>query len=254
MTVPRPMTRAQGFTLIELIVALFITAIIFAVGYGSINQALRNHEQLKEHQARLSEVQSAVRVMVQDFSELAPRPIRDQLGQNWLACITTQSTTTQTDLSSDANSSSPDSSAPDSAPAETDTDTAATTDTSDTDDSDTPDDGGPDLVAFTRAGWANPAGIQRPTLERVSYRFAKGILRRMHWAVLDDIEGSQPVRRDLLTHVKSVTFRFMNDSRQWVTQWPATGSNALRTRPFAVQITLELEDWGEIVRIVEVAT
>jgi general secretion pathway protein J len=248
MTAQPGAVRSGGFTLIELIVALFITAIIFAVGYGSINQALRNHEQLKEHQARLSEVQSAVRVMVQDFSELAPRPIRDQLGQNWLACITTQSTTTQADLTSDSSSSSPDSSSPDLAPAEPDTDTA------DTDDSDTPDDGGPDLVAFTRAGWANPAGIQRPTLERVSYRFAKGILRRMHWAVLDDIEGSQPVRRDLLTHVKSVTFRFMNDSRQWVTQWPATGSNALRTRPFAVQITLELEDWGEIVRIVEVAT
>jgi hypothetical protein len=68
-------------------------------------------------------------------------------------------------------------------------------------------------------------GIQRPTLERVSYRFAKGTLRRMHWAVLDSTEGSQPVRRDLLTHVKSVTFRFMNDSRQWVTQWPAVGAS-----------------------------
>ena len=248
MTTQRGAVRSGGFTLIELIVAMFITAIIFAVGYGSINQALRNHEQLKEHQARLSEVQSAVRVMVQDFSELAPRPIRDQLGQNWLACITSQSTTTQADVTSDSGSSAPDSSSPDSTPAESDTDT------NDTDDSSAPDDGGPDLVAFTRGGWANPAGIQRPTLERVSYRFAKGILRRMHWAVLDSTEGSQPVRRDLLTHVKSVTFRFMNDSRQWVTQWPATGSNALRTRPFAVQITLELEDWGEIVRIVEVAT
>ena len=247
MKTPRRTAHGGGFTLIELIVALFITAIIFAVGYGSINQALRNHEQLKEHQARLSELQDAVRVMVQDFSELAPRPIRDQLGQNWLACITTQSATAPADTGLNPDS---DSSAPDSSAAQPDTD-----DSDDSDESDTaPDDGGPDLVAFTRAGWANPAGIQRPTLERVSYRFAKGTLRRMHWAVLDDIEGSQPVRRDLLTHVKSVTFRFMNDSRQWVTQWPATGSNALRTRPFAVQITLELEDWGEIVRIVEVAT
>ena len=239
MTTQRGAVRSGGFTLIELIVAMFITAIIFAVGYGSINQALRNHEQLKEHQARLSELQDAVRVMVQDFSELAPRPIRDQLGQNWLACITTQSTTTQADVTSDSDSSSPDSSSPDSAPVESDT---------------APDDGGPDLVAFTRAGWANAAGIQRPTLERVSYRFAKGTLRRMHWAVLDSTEGTQPVRRDLLTHVKSVTFRFMNDSRQWVDVWPATGATTLRSRPFAVQVTLELEDWGEIVRIVEVPT
>jgi general secretion pathway protein J len=244
MTLQRRAARGGGFTLIELIVALFITAIIFTVGYGAINQALRNHEQLKEHQSRLSEVQDAVRVMAQDFSELSPRPIRDQLGQNWLACITTQSSTAPADTSatSDSDSSSPDSS-------------AAEPDTDDTDGSDTaPDDGGPDLVAFTRGGWANPAGIQRPTLERVSYRFAKGTLRRMHWAVLDSIEGTQPVRRDLLTHVKSVTFRFMNDSRQWVDQWPATGSTTLRSRPFAVQVTLELEDWGEIVRVVEVPT
>jgi general secretion pathway protein J len=63
-----------------------------------------------------------------------------------------------------------------------------------------------------------------------------------------------PVRRDVLTHVKSVTFRFMNDSRQWVNQWPALGSSSLRTRPFAVEITLDLEDWGKIVRVVEVPT
>jgi type II secretion system protein J len=86
----------------------------------------------------------------------------------------------------------------------------------------------------------------------VSYRFANGILRRMHWMVLDGTEASLPVRRDLLTRVKSVSFRFMNDSHQWVTDWPAIGSGTLRTRPFAIEITLELEDWGHIVRVVEV--
>jgi general secretion pathway protein J len=234
-----PRSRRAGFTLIELMVALFITAIIFTVGYGAINQALRHHDELKEHQGRLSEVQNAVRAMVQDFSELAARPIRDPLGQNWLACITTQS--------SDALSASPDASATTgsgSAPAEPDDD--------DEDNPPPADDGGPDLVAFTRGGWANPAGIQRPTLERVSYRFANGILRRMHWTVLDDTEASLPVRRDLLTHVKSVSFRFMNDARQWTTQWPAVGATGLRSRPFAVEITLELEDWGHIVRVIEV--
>jgi general secretion pathway protein J len=240
MTLRNASSNAEGFTLIELMVALFITAIIFAVGYGGINQALKNHAQVKEHQDRLSEVETAVRIMVQDFSELSARPIRDQLGQNWQACIVTPTPDALSDsLSSTATSSAP-------APPDDDDDT-------DTDDSSPPpDDGGPDLVAFTRGGWANPAGIQRPTLERVSYRFANGILRRMHWTVLDGTEASVPVRRDVLTHVKSVTFRFMNDARQWVNQWPALGTSSLRTRPFAVEITLDLEDWGKIVRVIEV--
>ncbi len=230
--------RAPGFTLVELLVALFITAIIFTIGYGAINQALHHHEELKDHQARLSEVQNAVRAMVQDFSELAARPVRDPLGQNWLACVTTQGSNSVAGSADSALSSSSGSS-----PASPDDD----------DDNPAPgDDGGPDLVAFTRGGWANPAGIQRPTLERVSYRFANGTLRRMHWTVLDDTEGTVPVRRDLLTHVKSVSFRFMNESRQWINQWPGLGVTGLRTRPFAVEITLELEDWGHIVRVIEV--
>ncbi|HTY94002.1 MAG TPA: type II secretion system minor pseudopilin GspJ [Steroidobacteraceae bacterium] len=232
---PRP---SKGFTLIELIVALFITAILFAIGYGAINESLRNHDQLKQRQARLTEVQNAVRVMVQDFSELAARPIRDQLGQNWVACLTTQAAAA-TAAGGDAAAAAPDEDADDSDAAAGDT---------------ARDDGGPDLVAFTRGGWANPAGIQRPTLERVSYRFANGTLRRMHWTVLDGTEASMPVRRDLLTHVKSVAFRFMDASRQWVTQWPALGASGLRTRPFAVEVTLELDDWGRIVRVIEVPT
>jgi general secretion pathway protein J len=237
MRPPRLHRRAAGFTLIELIVALFITAIIFAVGYGAINQALRNHEQVKEHQDRLSEVQNAVRVMVQDFSELQARPVRDQLGQNWIACITT-APPASANTGSTFNTSS--------APADKDAD----------DELDNPptDDGGPDLVAFTRGGWANPAGIQRPTLERVSYRFANGIVRRMHWTVLDGTEASVPVRRDLLTHVKSIAFRYMNDSHEWVTDFPGAANSGLRVRPFAVEVTLELEDWGHIVRVIEVPT
>ncbi len=243
MTPRRATAKAAGFTLVELMVALFITAIIFAVGYGAINQALKNHTQVKEHQDRLSEVQTAVRIMVQDFSELSARPIRDQLGQNWQACLITP---TPDALSGSMGAPT--------APAATAA-AAPPDDADDTDDSSAPaDDGGPDLIAFTRGGWANPAGIQRPTLERVSYRFANGILRRMHWMVLDGTEGTAPVRRDVLTHVKSVTFRFMNGSRQWVTQWPALGTPSLRTRPFAVEITLDLEDWGKIVRVVEVPT
>lgn len=113
-------------------------------------------------------------------------------------------------------------------------------------------------IEFTRAGWTNTAGLQRPTLQRVAYRLdADGALWRDHWRVLDRTQTSEPVRVRLLTDVNSVTFRFMDAQRAWVERWPTLeGQNPLdagRSRPVAVEVTLDLEDWGEIRRIVEVS-
>jgi type II secretion system protein J len=113
-------------------------------------------------------------------------------------------------------------------------------------------------VTLTRAGWANPAGIQRPALERVTYILENGTLRREHWPVLDAVMATTTVRRELLDKVKSVTVRYMDLSFNWREQWPpqalAGDPNAnLRLRPIAVEVTLELEDWGKIVRVIEIA-
>jgi prepilin-type N-terminal cleavage/methylation domain-containing protein len=43
-----------GFTLIELMVAIFITAILLSMGYGAVNQALGNRDALNTRQERLS--------------------------------------------------------------------------------------------------------------------------------------------------------------------------------------------------------
>jgi general secretion pathway protein J len=203
---------SRGFTLIELLVALFITAIVFAMGYGAINQALNDREAIEVRQDRLTAVQNAVRVLVQDFSQLAPRPVREPVGDGWQPALIAQ-----------------------------------------------PQQSSQSLVTFTRAGWTNPAGIQRPALQRVSYVLENGTLRRLHWPVLDATLSNDPLRRDLLERVKTVNFRYMDDARQWRDQWPvqvAPGDpeKSLRFRPLAVEVTLELEDWGKIVRIIEVGT
>jgi len=114
------------------------------------------------------------------------------------------------------------------------------------------------LVTFTRMGWANPAGLQRPALERVRYVFEDGTLYREHWRVLDTVLGAQPVRRKLLEHVRGVRFRYMESGRSWADQWPGivTGGDPrqpqLRRRPIAVEVTLDLEDYGTLTRIIEV--
>ncbi len=66
------------------------------------------------------------------------------------------------------------------------------------------------IVALTRAGWANPAGLQRPGLQRVAYFLENGTLRREYWNVLDPTLSSTTTKRDLLTHVKTVTVRYLD--------------------------------------------
>jgi general secretion pathway protein J len=111
-------------------------------------------------------------------------------------------------------------------------------------------------IEFTRAGWTNTAGLARPTLQRVAYRLDQDGLWRDHWRVLDRTQTSEPVRVRLLSGVRAVTFRFLSPSREWIDRWPQPGGNPAeqeRARPAAVEVTLELEDWGQIRRVVEVA-
>ena len=210
------MTRRQhGFTLVELIVAMMVLAVLAAIGYGTINQAVKSHEALKAQQAELIGLQNAVRILEQDFLQAAPRPVRQAIGDEppQLAFL---------------------GAAPGAQP----------------------------IVALTRAGWSNPAGLQRPGLQRVAYFLENGTLRREYWNVLDPTLASQTLRHNLLEHVKSFQLRYMDVNHSWQTQWPpatscqgcSTQEQALRQRPLAVEITIDTEDWGKIVRIIEVAS
>ncbi len=201
--------RSRGFTLVELLVAMFITAILFAMGYGAMNQAISNREGIQKQQQRLTDVQRAMRLMVQDFAQAAPRPVRDAIGG---ATDPAFKSGTPTGV----------------------------------------------LVTLTRGGWSNPAGVQRPTLQRVQYVFADGTLRRENFPVLDAVADVKPRERPLLADVRSVKLRYLADGGQWVEVWPPPQStpNAKqrdRLLPNAVEVTLELTDWGKLVRIIEVA-
>jgi general secretion pathway protein J len=69
--------RTRGFTLIEVVIAMFVAAIMFAIGYSAINQALLDRDALNESQARVTEIQRGMRVVAQDFAQMAARAARD---------------------------------------------------------------------------------------------------------------------------------------------------------------------------------
>ena len=229
--------RQRGFTLIELLVALFITAIMFAFGYRALDQAFRSRREVDEHSARLIAVQQAVRTLEQDLELLAPRPVRNLIGDGYLPAVSAAQNNTigslGTTLSSGASggfgssSSINGSSAP--------------------------------LLTFTRGGWTNPAGIQRSELQRVSYSIENGALIRQYYPMLDATEAVQPVKRQLIDHVKNFSLRFMDAGHNWQNGWPpiTSGAGAVsalpRLRPVAVEVTIELDDWGVLVRHIEVA-
>ena len=112
------------------------------------------------------------------------------------------------------------------------------------------------LADLTRSGWTNPAGLSRSTLQRVTYRLLDNKLERAYWTALDRTLSTEPTSAVMLDKVRAVSFRFMDQNQTWHDQWPPlgySGADAARLRPIAVEFTLELEDWGKIVRLVEVA-
>ena len=72
----------RGFTLIELLVALAIFAVMAALAFGGIGEAVRQSERLDSQQQRWHAVQRAVRLMENDFSQMRARPVRNILGQD----------------------------------------------------------------------------------------------------------------------------------------------------------------------------
>jgi general secretion pathway protein J len=200
---------ARGFTLIEILVAVAIFAIVGMLAFGGYSELMRHSERLRESAARTRTIQTAVHRLAQDFASLEPRPVRAQLGDN-----------VEPALVADARNDR--------------------------------------IAEFTHSGWSNPAGVPRSTLQRVSYTLEDDRLTRNYWVMLDRTLATEPVRTVLLDGVKSVKLRFMTGQRRFTEQWPAldarrAGPDAARVLPIAVEITIELEDWGTITRLVEVA-
>jgi general secretion pathway protein J len=217
-----------GFTLIELLIAIVIFAIVGVMAMGGYNQLVDQTEHTRSSMNRVRSLQKAILRVTQDFAELEPRSIRDSLGGQMQPCLVSDTGSTY-------------------------------------------------VAQLTRAGWSNPAGIQRSTLQRVGYRVENNKLMRDYWPVLDRSQSTVPLSQELLDRVTSVKLRFMDERFTWHERWPAIGSSVTQTsnngasnngasnngtnsasailgeqRPLAVEIAIELEDWGKVVRIIEV--
>lgn len=75
-------TPSAGFTLIELMVAVSVFAVISAAMLVALNEILRGAAQSRDELERLAALQRGFVTMGNDFRQAVPRPTRDQLGDS----------------------------------------------------------------------------------------------------------------------------------------------------------------------------
>lgn len=73
----------RAFTLIEVMASLAIFAILAALCYGALSRTLESAKMLNARMDRLQAIQRTMRLLTEDLQQLAPRPIRDELGENF---------------------------------------------------------------------------------------------------------------------------------------------------------------------------
>ena len=71
---------ARGFTLVEVLVALAVFAVVGLMSAQLMSRTLANHEVLGERSARLAEVQRAMLILKRDLMQISDRPVRDLFG------------------------------------------------------------------------------------------------------------------------------------------------------------------------------
>jgi general secretion pathway protein J len=204
---------SRGFTLVEVLIALAITAFVSTIAYTSLSTVITGMERTREHAERSYQVNRAWMIITRDLRQFADRPIRDEFGEQEPALL-----------------------------------------------------GGPAArfpLSLTRGGWHNPNNYPRSHLQRVNYRLEANALWRDSYPVLDRAGDSEPASVRLLDDVEDLRLLFLGsvdlaggtginlDTRQWPENWvPDTSQPDVELLPpAAVQVTLQLADWGEMKRL-----
>lgn len=198
--------RQQGFTLLELVIAIGIFALMSAMAYGGLNSAMNTRAHVDVQAERLAQLQKAFLIIGRDIEQAIERPVRDNYADELPP------------LSGGGYGSS--------------------------------------ILELSRSGRANPMDLPRSHLLRVGYEVQEGQLLRKVWPVLDRALDTVPYEGVMLDGINVVDLRFMDADSQWHSQWPQpdlTGSNQTPpAMPKAVEITIDLDDWGRIRRVFEV--
>ena len=74
---------AHGFTLVELLIAMAILAVIGVIALAGLSTVLQQQAIAEERAQRWRDIQFAMHVITQDLAQIHPRAARDESGETW---------------------------------------------------------------------------------------------------------------------------------------------------------------------------
>jgi general secretion pathway protein J len=81
MRLANPHSPESGFTLVEVLIAMAITAFVSVLSYQTLSTALAGIESARTESERLHEINRAFTVLSRDVRQMTNRPVRDEFGQ-----------------------------------------------------------------------------------------------------------------------------------------------------------------------------
>lgn len=215
---------SRGFTLLEVVIALAITAVIMTFSYQSFSTASRGAEATSEVMARVNELDRTWQLLEKDLRHLL-QPIDASSDPSVIGGLRRpfRGNSLYGETSGDKL-----------------------------------------LLQLTRGAWLNPMNRPRSDLQQIIYRVSDGVLWRDYrpernfiiddWLFADDL-----IKQQMLAGVADIELRFLSAqrvqqegsgiltgddySRDWSQVWPASNAAGVDTSlPVAVWIRIKLED------------
>ncbi len=201
------MSRDQGFTLLEVLAAAAVFALVSALSAGILVGALRTKEQGEAVLAEVADIHRLAALLREDVGQIAARPVRDAEGLDDPRTFAVDINGTEA-VRSRAN-----------APVE--------------------------IMVLTRTGWSNPGRLQpRSGLQRVAWVLDEDRLYRRVWFYPDAARETEPQDQLLVEGLSEVEIEVLEGGTWDTVARVVASSEGEASLPDAVRLRYTLPGLG----------